>query len=74
VAVKAVLGKWLGLAMLGGIGFTVSMLISELAFRDETGGSEHAKLGVLAGSVLAALSATVLLRVRAHHYRRLRTR
>jgi NhaA family Na+:H+ antiporter len=60
----------LGLAMLGGIGFTVSMLISELAFG---AGSENAKLGVLAGSVLSAVCATVLLRVRGRHYQRLRT-
>jgi Na+:H+ antiporter, NhaA family len=57
----------LGLAMLGGIGFTVSLLISELAFGAD---SEHAKLGVLAGSVLAAVTATVLLRVRGRHCQR----
>lgn len=56
-----------GLAMLGGFGFTVSMLIGELAFGAGSVPDQHAKLGVLLGSVIAA----VLLRVRDRHYRRL---
>jgi Na+:H+ antiporter, NhaA family len=61
----------LGLAMLGGIGFTVSLLIGELAFGAGTERDEQAKIGILAGSLLAALLATVLLRIRNRHYRRL---
>lgn len=65
--------RWLdvlSVALLGGIGFTVSLLIGELAFAsaDRT---DHVKVGVLAGSVLAALLAGVLLRSRNRAYRAL---
>jgi Na+:H+ antiporter, NhaA family len=59
----------LGLALLSGVGFTVSLLISELAFGAGSARDELAKLGVLLGSVLAALLATVVLRMRNRHYR-----
>ncbi len=61
----------LGLALLAGIGFTVSLLIGELAFGDGTVRDEHVKIGVRAGSLLSALLATVVLRIRNRHYRRL---
>src|SRR4051794_8256144 len=61
----------LGLAMLGGVGFTVSLLIGELAFGAGSARDEHAKLGVLLGSLVAALFAGVLLRIRDRHYRRM---
>ncbi|MCO8277476.1 Na+/H+ antiporter NhaA [Actinoplanes sp. TRM 88003] len=61
----------LGLALLGGIGFTVSLLIGDLAFGVGSERDQHAKLGVLLGSLLAALLATVLLRIRDRHYRRI---
>jgi NhaA family Na+:H+ antiporter len=61
----------LGLALLGGVGFTVSLLVGELAFGVGTERDDHAKLGVLLGSLIAALSATVVLRLRNRHYRRL---
>ncbi|MEU4426004.1 Na+/H+ antiporter NhaA [Actinoplanes sp. NPDC024001] len=61
----------IGLGLLGGIGFTVSLLISELAFGSGTEADSQTKLGVLAGSLLAALLATVLLRIRNRHYRRI---
>ncbi len=61
----------LGLAMLGGIGFTVSLLIGELAFGAGSVADEHTKIGVLLGSLIAAALAAVLLRVRDRHYRRL---
>ncbi|MEV4347139.1 Na+/H+ antiporter NhaA [Actinoplanes sp. NPDC049596] len=59
-----------GLAVLGGIGFTVSLLIGELAF---DGGEQidHVKVAVLVGSLIAALIATVILRIRNRTYRRL---
>ncbi len=60
----------LGLAILGGVGFTVSLLIGELAFGAGSARDDQAKLGVLLGSVLAALVATVVLRFRNRHYRR----
>jgi NhaA family Na+:H+ antiporter len=60
-----------GLAVLGGIGFTVSLLIGELAFGAGSERDEHVKVAVLVGSVLAALLASVVLRARARTYARL---
>lgn len=54
-------------AVLSGIGFTVSLLIAELAFTGAR--AEAAKTAVLAGSLLAGLAATALLRVRNRHHR-----
>src|SRR3954451_12217379 len=59
----------LGLAVLGGIGFTVSLLIGELAFGPGSPRDEHAKVGVLTGTLLAALLASALLRLRNRRYR-----
>lgn len=61
----------LGLSLLAGIGFTVSLLIGELAFGAGSEKDGHARLGILAGSLIAALLAAALLRVRNRHYRRL---
>ncbi|MGE0295981.1 Na+/H+ antiporter NhaA [Pseudonocardia sp.] len=61
----------LGLSLLGGIGFTVSLLIGELAFGAGSAADDHVKIGVLGGSLVAALLATVVLRIRNAHYRRL---
>jgi len=61
----------LGLSMLAGIGFTVSLLIGELAYGSGSSADEHVKVGVLAGSLLAALLATALLRARNRTYRRI---
>jgi NhaA family Na+:H+ antiporter len=61
----------LGLAFLAGIGFTVSLLIGELAFGTDTASEDHVRIGVLAGSVIAALLAMIVLRVRNRVYRRL---
>lgn len=61
----------LGLAFLGGIGFTVSLLIGELAFIPGSSQDTNARLGVLAGSLLSALVATIILRLRNRHYLRL---
>ncbi|SDU79249.1 Na+/H+ antiporter NhaA [Jiangella alkaliphila] len=58
-----------GLAMLAGIGFTVSLLIGELAFGLGSERDGHVKLAVLTGSVTAALLATVVLRIRNRAHR-----
>ncbi len=60
-----------GLSLLGGIGFTVSLLITELAFGLGTPTYDHAKVGILAGTLLAALLATVVLRLRNRRYKRI---
>lgn len=67
------LGWWdvVGLAVLGGIGFTVALLIGELAFGAGSVRDEHVKVGVLVGTGIAALLATVLLRLRNRRYRRI---
>lgn len=67
--------KWvdvLGISLLGGIGFTVSLLVSELSFGEESPHTEHAKVAILTASFLAACLATVLLRIRDRQYRRIR--
>ena len=61
----------LGLALLPGIGFTVSLLIGELAFGIGSERDEHVKVGVLSGSPLAAALATIVLRLRNRTYRQL---
>jgi NhaA family Na+:H+ antiporter len=61
----------IGLSLLGGIGFTVSLLITELAFGLGTETYDHAKVGILTGTLLAALLATVVLRLRNRRYKRI---
>ena len=61
----------LGLAMLAGVGFTVSLLIGELAYGVGHLTDEHVKVGVLMGSLVSALGATVILRSRNRMYRRI---
>jgi len=51
----------LGYAWLAGIGFTMSLFIAMLAF-DEAAPVDAAKLGILAGSLLAGVIATIILR------------
>jgi NhaA family Na+:H+ antiporter len=50
-----------GVATLGGIGFTVSLFITDLAFRGQV--IDDAKIGVLAASALAAVIGVVVLRI-----------
>ena len=59
------------LAMLAGIGFTVSLLIGDLAFGAASERDEHVKVAVLGGSITASALAAVLLRTRNRTYRRL---
>ncbi|MDT0385844.1 Na+/H+ antiporter NhaA [Streptomyces dubilierae] len=56
---------------LAGIGFTVSLLIGELAFEDDQAMTGAVKAAVLVGSLIAAILATVLLKIRNAKYRRL---
>ena len=60
-----------GLSMLTGVGFTVSLLVGELAFGVGSPRDDHVKLAVLTGSLLAALLAAVALRLRNQVYRRI---
>ena len=61
----------LGLSLLAGVGFTVSLLIGELAFGIGSEAEEHVKVGVLLGSLIAASLAAVILRLRNRTYKRL---
>ena len=49
-------------ATLAGIGFTIALFITDLAFSDESL-REQATIGILAGSVTAAIAGVILLRV-----------
>lgn len=60
-----------GLALLSGVGFTVSLLIAELAFDHDPGKLEAVKAAVFLASILAAVLAAVVLRLRDRVYRRL---
>jgi NhaA family Na+:H+ antiporter len=64
--------RWIdvfGLSLLAGVGFTVSLLIGDLAYGEGSDRADSVKVGVLAGSVLAATLAAIVLRVRNRHYR-----
>ncbi|MGW2046641.1 Na+/H+ antiporter NhaA [Streptomyces sp. NPDC001858] len=58
-------------ASLAGIGFTVSLLIGELAFAGDAALTDEVKAAVLLGSLIAATLATVLLKLRNARYRRM---
>jgi Na+:H+ antiporter, NhaA family len=60
-----------GMALLAGIGFTVSLLIGELAFGSGSARDDHVKVGVLVGSLAATLLAALVLRARNRVYRRI---
>ncbi|GGR93621.1 MULTISPECIES: Na+/H+ antiporter NhaA [Streptomyces] len=59
------------MSSLAGIGFTVSLLIGELAFGSDTVLTGEVKAAVLIGSLIAAVCATMLLKLRNNRYRRL---
>jgi NhaA family Na+:H+ antiporter len=61
----------LGVSLLAGIGFTVSLLVGELAFGEGSERDQHVKVAVLTGSVLASALGTVVLRRRDAVYRRI---
>ena len=61
----------LGVSLLAGIGFTVSLLIGELAFGYGTPAADDVKIGVLVGSVVAGVLASLVLFSRNAAYRRI---
>lgn len=64
--------RWIdlvGIALLAGIGFTVSLLIAELSFDPSAAAGDQAKVAVLTASVLAAVLAGGVLAVRNRRYR-----
>ena len=50
-------------ATLAGIGFTIALFIADLAFDDDDALKEQATIGILVGSVVAAVLGVILLRV-----------
>ncbi|MFJ8578014.1 Na+/H+ antiporter NhaA [Micromonospora sp. NPDC093277] len=63
-----------GLALLAGIGFTVSLLIGELAFGAGSPENDRVKAAVLLGSLVSAALASGVLRRRNRVYRRISER
>ena len=57
-------------ALLAGVGFTVALLVSDLAFGSASEAAEHGKTAVLIGSVLAAVLAAISLSRRNRSRRR----
>src|SRR5690606_24138027 len=60
----------IGVGLLAGIGFTVSLLVAELSFAAGTAPHDHAKVAILTASVVAAIAASILLGIRNRRYRR----
>lgn len=65
-------GQAAAVASAGGVGFTVALFISELAF-PQTAYAGEAKMGIILGSMAAALSSIALLRLTARRSRQDRT-
>jgi len=59
----------MGVGVLAGIGFTVSLLVAELSFPSDHLAHDDAKLGVLVASLIASLLAAVVLGIRNRRYR-----
>ena len=63
--------SWRDISAVGivaGVGFTVSLLITELAFEDTPGLMTDAKLAVLTASVVSAALASIALMRRGRHH------
>jgi NhaA family Na+:H+ antiporter len=63
------LGDIVAVAGLGGIGFTVSLLMNELAYAKQAEVAVEGTLAVLVASVIAAIIGVILTAIRARHYR-----
>jgi Na+:H+ antiporter, NhaA family len=61
----------MGVSVLAGIGFTVSLLVAELSFGTGTLLGDEAKVGILLASLLAAVLGSVVLTARNRRYRRI---
>jgi NhaA family Na+:H+ antiporter len=59
----------IGMAFVAGIGFTVSLLVGELSFGVGSESDNHVKVGVLAGSLIAATIGGGILALRSRRYR-----
>lgn len=68
-ATRLAFGDLVAAGALGGIGFTVSLLLSELAFAGVPATRDQATLGVLVGSAIALVLAAVLVSWRSWYHR-----
>lgn len=66
------IGALIAVGALGGIGFTVSLLMNDLAFADSPEVSAEGTLAVLLGSLISMVIAAILVSRQAAHFRRLR--
>jgi len=66
---KTPIGDLLTIAALGGVGFTVSLLMNELAFEGNPSAITDGTLGVLVGSVIAVIVGGTFAAARSHWYR-----
>jgi len=55
-------GQVIGVALLAGVGFTMSIFVSNLAFPDQPMLLDSSKVGILAGSLFAGLAGYLVLR------------
>ena len=62
----------LGMTFVAGIGFTVSLLVAELSFGEGSPHSDHAKVGILCGSLLAAAIGAAFMAPRNAKYKAMR--
>ena len=58
----------IGMAFVAGIGFTVSLLVGELSFGVGSESDNHVTVGVLTGSLIAAVIGGAILAVRSRQY------
>ncbi len=61
----------IGIGFVAGVGFTVSLLVGELAFGAASEADEHVKIGVLLGSLVSAIVGGAILAVRNRRVRAL---
>ncbi len=59
-----------GISFVAGIGFTVSLLVAELSFAIGSPHNDHAKAGILFGSMLAAVMGGIMLLTRNATYKK----
>jgi NhaA family Na+:H+ antiporter len=66
--------RWIdliGVGLLAGIGFTVSLLIAELSFGEDSPHGDGAKIAIMGASLAASLLASTILVGRNRHYKRI---
>jgi NhaA family Na+:H+ antiporter len=60
----------IGMSFVAGIGFTVALLVGDLSYSPDSTAQTHVKIGVLTGSLAAAVIGAIVLGIRNRHYHR----